>query len=257
MSAGAQRHGLTFEWPLRGKISLVMPGYIAASVAMHALAFYVFQVVYPPTVSIAPPPAVVSLLTPSTPENQAMLAWVAFEDPAAVANPQEALPKGLLDSPYQPLWVRAHSAPRTAERAPEPVHPPATQNVLSIVGSAMRAAKKPDTIAPGRGTEVRFSGLLANRKIETQPDIHLEAATTASLEPARFLIGVSSSGEVRFAFVQQSSGDKSIDQQAEAHLAGMRFAPAEAGLTWGGAIFFWGTDAFAGAKAPAQNSKPE
>jgi hypothetical protein len=244
MNAQAHRGGLTFDWPFRGKISLLLPGYLGVSVLVHALAFYIFQVVYPPTVSIAPPPAVVSLLTPSTPENQALLAWVASEDPAAVAKPPEALPEGLFDTRYQPSFAHVQTLPKPTARESARVSFPPPRDVIDLVNGALEAPATPAPAAPSRPTEMRISGALANRKIESTRGVHLDAKSAAELQAARFLIGVSSSGEVRYAFLQQTSGDKKIDSQAEAHLVGMRFVQAGSdGIAWGFATFFWGDDA--------------
>src|SRR5256884_143707 len=66
----------------------------------HALCFYIFQIVYPPTVALLPPPARLSLITPDSEEGRTLLRWIDAEDPAlafTTRRPQEtklrALPK--------------------------------------------------------------------------------------------------------------------------------------------------------------------
>ncbi|MEP7078228.1 MAG: hypothetical protein ABI795_04300, partial [Chthoniobacterales bacterium] len=65
-----------FRWdsPDRRRWGLAL--FIATSVALHAICFYVFQITYPPTVALLPPPARVNLITPATEEGRVLLRWV-------------------------------------------------------------------------------------------------------------------------------------------------------------------------------------
>ena len=53
----AAAEALLFSWepPRRGQFALA--AFLALSLTAHALCFYIFQIVYPPTVSLLPPPA--------------------------------------------------------------------------------------------------------------------------------------------------------------------------------------------------------
>jgi hypothetical protein len=55
-----------FNWtpPRNRNVSLI--SFIAGSAVLHALCFYVFQIIYPPTVALLPPPARVNIITPAT-----------------------------------------------------------------------------------------------------------------------------------------------------------------------------------------------
>ncbi len=244
MTAHPSRGGLTFEWPLRGKISPYLPTFFFLSLLLHAFGFYVFQVVYPTHVSIAPPPAVVSFLTPNTPENIALLQWVIAEDPAVVAAPHEVLPTHLLELPYKPSFAEARSVPRLPATAPEAINFPAAQDVLALIGGALKRERFSAPPLPAPASEVRFSGDLAPRAPAAGEPLRLAAKSSANLEPARFLAAITPGGEVRFVFLQQSSGDKALDEAAEAHLVRVKFKPAEGGLIWGMVAFFWGGDAY-------------
>ena len=88
------------------------------------------------------------------------------------------------------------------------------------------------------------------------------AASTGELpEAARFRVGVGPTGEIRYCFPINSSGDRSLDEQAREYLALCRFPPkassaqattAAAGsasstqtdenLVWGIATIAWGSD---------------
>ena len=78
--------------------------------------------------------------------------------------------------------------------------------------------------------------------------------SAVTLEPSQFIIGITERGEVRYVFLQNSSGDKSIDAQAEAHLRAMHFAPDSQEIAWGFVSFLWGSDAFASPESQAAAS---
>src|SRR5438046_2467524 len=98
MNAGAPKESpspLIFDWPRRSRFSFVFLGCVAASALAHAATFFLFQVVYPQNVSIPQAPPRVSLLTPSSPENIALLHWIEAEDPALAAAGVTTNPPGL------------------------------------------------------------------------------------------------------------------------------------------------------------------
>jgi hypothetical protein len=74
--------------------------------------------------------------------------------------------------------------------------------------------------------------------------LHEGDPTLGALEPARFLIGVSDKGEVRYVFIQDASGDKSLDDSAAALLQKAHFRGIAAPLTWGFATFYWGASTY-------------
>jgi hypothetical protein len=61
---------------------------------------------------------------------------------------------------------------------------------------------------------------------------------------------VSDRGEVRYVFLQESSGDPAFDSLATAHLQELSFAVNESPIAWGFALFSWGDDAYGARKAP-------
>lgn len=246
-ASGGHSHGLTFHWPRRPPVSPALAGFFFLSLFAHALAFYIFQVVYPPTGRIAPPPAQVNLLA-STPENQALLRWVESEDPAAIANPHEIIPKDLCDAPYQPSFAEIRTAPKPVDENETPVYFSPAQNVSDIVSDALKPGKQPFKKLPARQTELKFSGPLAARGITSRPPLKFDAPGSVNLDPASFFVGVGADGKVRYTFLINSypdhfgSGDGLIDRQAEAHLRRIEFAPGGEGIAWGIAAYFWGND---------------
>src|ERR1700757_3458963 len=92
---------LLFSWDSPRRRRVVIVAFLALSLLAHATCFYVFQIVYPPTVTLLPPPARVALITPTSEEGRTLLRRIDAEDPAVAFTtyrPPEArlrvLPKG-------------------------------------------------------------------------------------------------------------------------------------------------------------------
>jgi hypothetical protein len=235
------------------RFSLVLPGFLLLSGFAHLATFFLFQVAYPQRVTIPPPAAQVALLTAATPEGEALLRWVAAEDPALVAATSSPLPRGLLDLEYVPSFATVRTPPRTLAPAPEVVRYPAAKHPLAIIRSVEPADIPTAPELPPSETRLSFSGALAERQVIEAPPVR--AQLRSPLEPPSFLVGVSGDGEVRFAFVQRTSGDDAADAAAAAALTQARFEVSEAPITWGFATVTWGGNAYA-APAPAIESRP-
>lgn len=243
--ASAAPGGLLFHWerPRRRKVAIA--GFLVASTALHALCFYLFQVVYPPAISLLPPPAQVSLIAPTSPEAQTFLAWLEAEDPALASQTQ------------RPADARAFQLPRVAHvpsylavppqlkelpaRKTVPAAPSAMPPAPVPVGRA--AAPAPAAPAP---TALIISEALRERPA-THPAWNFRASLRDAPESARFRIAVDSLGAIRYSFLEQSSGDAALDEQARQSLALSRFATTEKSssgeaLTWATATFEFGTD---------------
>ena len=243
-------HRLTFHWPNRPQLSLPLLGFLFLSVLAHAVAFYIFQVKYPLTAAIPPPPVQVNLLA-ATPENQALLKWIDSEDPAAIANPHEIIPPNLNDLPYKPSFAEIRTAPKAFDEKASPIVFPSARNPLYIINSGVNHGQSVSVNPPAQNTELKFSGPLAARKIKLEPALQLVPQSNSDhLEPSTFFVGVGPDGKVQYTFLINSypdhfgSGNDSMDQQAETHLDQIEFAPGGGGVTWGFATYFWGNDAF-------------
>ncbi|MEI6350176.1 MAG: hypothetical protein WCP06_03610 [Verrucomicrobiota bacterium] len=234
------RGNLIFRWPERSA-SLVLPSLFLGSVAAHALAFYLFQVVYPPTVSIAPPPAQVTFVPPSTPENKEILRWVEAQNPTANESIQEATPPGLGELRYNPSYATVHTQPKPVEHLPEAIGFPPALDSLALTAPVPRKLVTPVVGVP---SSLTFSANLAARDPHPAAPISTASAMKANLQPGEFLIGVNEAGDVRYCFLQTSSGDRNLDQESETLLEARRFSPIAPGpddsLTWGFARFIWG-----------------
>src|SRR5438067_12808267 len=73
---------LLFSWEPPRRRRAAITAFVALSLIAHALCFYISQIVYPPTVSLFPPPARVSVITSNSEEGRTLLRWVDAEDRA-------------------------------------------------------------------------------------------------------------------------------------------------------------------------------
>jgi hypothetical protein len=218
---------------------------VLGSFLAHAGTFFLFQVVYPQRVTIPQPAPRVSLLTPSSPENIALLRWIEAEDPALVANDNPVAPPGLVDVHYKPSFATPRTAPRGAPAEEvKGVQFPRAVDHLSVVDQPMANSGEPGKLSV-LPTSITYSGGLAGRLVKENPAVAFNYHAVDPAESTTVLLGVTDKGEVRFAVLQQSSGDQALDELALAHLQQVTFGPVEAPLTWGFATYSWGTDAYA------------
>lgn len=245
MNATAPEAQLTFAAPDDSGFSYVLFFCVFGSVLAHAGTFFLFQVVYPLKVTIPQPAPHVSLLTPSSPENIALLRWIEAEDPALVANDTPAVPPGLVDVRYRPSFASPRTAPLGAPIESDPaVRFPRAKDWLSPTGSPNALPAPPVIIRP-KGTSVAYFGSLGGRSLSKNPPVTVTSHVSAPVEPTTLLVGVDGQGEVRFSLVERSSGDPKLDELAAAHLHRVSFAAASAPIMWGFAKFSWGGDAYA------------
>ena len=213
---------------------------------LHALCFYIFQVVYPPTISLLAPPARVSIIAPSSDEARTFLNWLEAEDPALASQTQ------------RPVGARAFQLPKLAHIPSYTNAPPRLNEMppLALKQSAPSAMPpEPVPTAPALNppsprvalTTLSFSEMLRELPI-SQPDLKFHASSREAPESARFRIAVDSAGVVRHCFLEHSSGDPALDEQARHHLALCRFAAGDRWrasgqeLTWATATIDFGND---------------
>jgi hypothetical protein len=95
---------------------------------------------------------------------------------------------------------------------------------------------------------IRFSPELDSLITPQTPELKFSPSGREAPDAARFLVAVNEKGEVRYCFLQSSSGDAALDKQAQKYLALTRFpairnSPSSpASLTWGIATLEWGND---------------
>lgn len=238
------REALTFHWPERG-ISFLFIGFLLLSLFIHLSGFYLFQIVYPPSGPMAPPPATITVLDPANPSHTTLLSWIESEDPALVAAPQAVDPPQLLDVRYPPSYAGRRIEPGVP---PLPDATPALGPVRSI-DDIIRHMLRPDgaetrasVAAPA--TRIRVSPPLEAR--QPLPEIRVRPVPETELSPTTFLVGVDAEGEPCHLYLQASSGNDKIDAQARKHLRSMRFTPpGDGGVAFGNVTYFWSADATA------------
>jgi hypothetical protein len=250
---------LIFSWapPRRRARALIV--FLIASIILHAACFYIFQIVYPPTVALLPAPARVSLISPDDSESIAFLRWVEAEDPALATTTQRPPGSKTIDLP------KLQHIPSYAAHEPKlKALPPTTPN-LSIPSSAAIGPVRIPTpssntaIAPpiAHKTSVQFSESADALGTPTVPGFTFQASRMDAPANARFRVGIDGGGAMRFCFLIESSGDPALDEQGRSFLQLCRFeakenvASDEPALVWSVATILWGNDI-----TPASSSTP-
>ncbi len=252
MNADPAPPALVFDWPCPSRFQWKFFGLILLSALVHVATFFLFQIVYPPRVSIPPPAPEISLLLPTTPENRALLRRIEADDPALVAATPGVTPPKLLQQKYLPSYNTVRTQPRTVAAEAAVTRYPSPKDPLTIIRSAAQPPQLADVALPPVPTRIDFSSPLAVRAPSARSAWDFTARATRPLEPAAFLIGITDRGEVRYVFLQRSSGDSALDSQAAAQLPGFDFQPAEAPITWGMATIIWGDDVHRGEKLKSE-----
>jgi len=237
-----------FSWdsPRRQKLTITI--FLALSLIAHAFCFYIFQIVYPPTIALLPPPARVTLITAASEEGRTLLRWIDAEDPALVFTtyrPQEiklrALPKAEHVPSYSTIEPTLKNIPPLKRdlRIPSCQPPGAVQFVQQKSAHAISVAK----------TSISFSNELEIFGAAILPAPSFAASNDETPETIGFRVGVSELGEIRYCFPINSSGDPALDEQACLYVVRCRFprsianaGKADSFLTWGIATVLWGTD---------------
>jgi outer membrane biosynthesis protein TonB len=253
--------GLVFAWDHPRQQRLAITGFLAGSLALHAFCFYLFQIIYPPAVALLPPPGRVTVIAPNTEEGRVLLRWLEAEDPALASTTQPPAGGKSLAMPtiqHAPSYLTRQ--PALKEIPPFPPDP--------AVPSAQPPAPValPHTSIPTVGnlapTRVRWSQDLEALGTPHSPEVKFTATGRESPQAAEFRIAADGNGTVRYCFVEKSSGDAALDEQARKHLALTRFSASRQpqseirkDFIWGTATVEWGNDIVAAAP-PAESVAP-
>jgi hypothetical protein len=239
---------LLFDWESPRSRKLAVLGFLAASAAGHALCFYLFQIVYPPTVALLPPPGRVNLISNNTEEGRTLLRWIDAEDPALATTTQRSPDAKTFALPrlsHTPSYLTIQPAlkglpPLVADPPARSTQPP---------GPVPMTPERSQSIPSPVPTTIIFSRDLESMGAVEKPAMKFTASTSEAPQGARFRIAVTESGVVRYCFLESSSGDPALDEQARRYLTLCRFAgnsnSAETrpdSLRWTVAIVEWGND---------------
>jgi len=234
---------LLFRWERPRPRRFAIAGFILISAALHALCFYIFQVVYPPVISLLPPPAQVSVIAPTSSEAQTFLTWLDAEDPALASQTQRPADARAFQLPkisHVPSYL---AVPPRLKEWPLPAVTPVAPSALppTPISGTVTTVALPPVIAP---TVLFFSEPLRSLTV-ARPDLKFRASSREAPESARFRLAVDSFGVIRYTFLEESSGDSSLDSQARQYLALSRFRMTSTkteDLIWATATFEFGTD---------------
>jgi hypothetical protein len=262
LRSGLTAEPLLFSWDSPRRRRAAILAFLALSLLAHAVCFYVFQVVYPPTVTLLPPPARFALITPASEEGRTLLRWIDAEDPAVAFTthrPADARVRALPKVEYVPSY---HAVEPTLKELPPFEVDSRTPD--SQPPGAVRLIRQKGAPAAGRiPTSVSFSSELDALGVATMPALKFVASNGETPEPIRFRVAVSRLGEIRYCFPLNSSGDSALDEQARLYLVRCRFVKgvrsdgkSDASLTWGIATVDWGSDIALPQARPSASATP-
>ncbi len=238
---------LLFNWdpPRRRKMAITV--FVIASLVAHALCFYVFQVVYPPTIALLPPPARVSLISPTSEEGRTLLQWIGAEDPAlafATQRPPEARLRALPKVHHVPSYLATEPALKEIPPLIVDLRTPSSEPPAPVPVAHQPSAPAANT----RATAFSFSNELSSFGTATLPKPKFIASNNESPDNIRFRVAVGERGDVRYCFPLNASGDRTLDEQARQYLMLCRFpgkpttGKTDRPLVWGIATIEWGND---------------
>ena len=248
-----------FDWtpPRRRKLSIV--SFIVASTVLHALCFYLFQVIYPPTVALLPPPARVNIITDASEDGRLLLRWIEAEDPALSSmtqRPPDAPPVAPPSATHVPSYANWRPVLRELPPLPPAVGIPSARPP----GPVATGRPRPPVAPPTSASALQFGPETESLGQPTIPPLQFTASRREVPQSAEFRVAITAGGAICHCFLQRSSGDPALDEQARRAILLSRFAPAEGAasreLIWTIATLDWGNDVAPLADAAAAGSKP-
>src|SRR4029079_5558543 len=168
-------------------------------------AFYMFRIIYPPTIAVLAPPARVNLITGSSEEGRPLLRWIEAEDPAlasATLRPPDSRLRALPKLAHVPSYIIEE--PKLKDAPPWDLTPPPQNALPPGPVQVDRNVNQPSW--PKVPTRAFFSEELKPLGEPRVTPAQFTASTTEPPESIRFRIGVNANGEVRYCFRVTSSG---------------------------------------------------
>lgn len=246
-----------FNWDRPRRRNFVLTGFVVLSLAIHIFAFYLFQIVYPQTVSLLPAPRRVNLMTANSEQTATLLRWIDSEDPALASTTRRPAHMQRRE------MGKVDHVPSYFAREPALKEPPPLPVDLRIP-SAQPPGPVPITRSPiaasvgVQSTRVTFSGELQKLGAPKFIPANFKTSSAETPQNAQFRIAVDPLGAVVYCFTLASSGDSALDELAREHLALARFqaqaGASEDSLTWGIATIEWGNDVGGPGAKPTPNS---
>lgn len=237
---------LIFSWDFPHRRNLAIAGFLVISLIAHTACFYIFQIVYPPTIALLPPPVRLTLITPASEEGRTLLRWVEAEDPALASGtqrPTEARAYILPKVEHIPSYVASEPVLKEPPPLVVDLRLPSSQPPGAAPMARPRVAVQKIGILP---TTVTFSREIENLGVPALPSLKFTASTNEPPQAVRFRIAVSGRGEILYSFPLNSLADPVLNGQARSYLALCRFparsTTSDQALVWGTATVEWGND---------------
>jgi hypothetical protein len=247
-----------FNWDTPRRRNMALIGFLMLSLVLHAAGFYVFQIVYPPALSLLPPPGRLSLVTSNSEEGRTVLRWLEAEDPALAAStlrPAEMKGVSLPMVEHVPLYLTREPVLRNAPPLIVDLSIPTSQPPAPVAV----ARPQPEQKSAAWPTTILFSKELQSLGSPALPALRFVASNNEAPQDVFFRIAVGDHGEILYCFPQSSSGDHDLDEQARKFLTLCRFSgresipkafgasegesrPNGSDLIWGTATIEWGND---------------
>ena len=253
---------LLFRWDSPRGEKLAITIFLALSLAAHAFCFYIFQIVYPPTVALIPPPARVALITPASEEGRTLLRWIDAEDPAlafTTRRPQETKLRALPKAEHVPSYSAMEPTLKNIPPLERDLRIPSCQPPGAVPLARQKTNPPPRVVK----RSVSFSNELQAFGAPILPAQAFVASNEEMPGRIQFRVAVSKLGEVRYCFPINSSGDPALDEQARLYIARCRFpqntanaGKADSFLTWGTVTIAWGNDIARTQSTPATRVTP-
>ena len=213
---------LLFNWDAPRRRNLAITGFLIVSLAAHAAGFYLFQIVYPSTVSLTPAPKRVNLIGANSEQAVTLLRWLDAEDPALVSTtrrPPYMRRREIGKVEHIPSYSASEPALKEAPPLTVDLRIPSAQTPGPVPAS-LRPPANPIGVVP---TKVTFSNELDRLGQPKFAPTDFKASTHEPAQNAQFRIGVDRQGAVVYCFRLISSGDAVLDEQAREYLALCRF----------------------------------
>jgi hypothetical protein len=225
-AAGRGEFAPIFDWSGLAGRRVSLAGFIAGSAVLHALCFYAFQITYPPAASLLPAPARVNLITGDTEEGRVLLRWLEAEDPALAATTLRP-PDAMHLDPPRVAHVPSYAHHQPALKQPSPYQPDLRVPSAQPPGPVRLPRRAPAAAAPPKtATTITFADAQLPGSVHV-PELRFSTTGKEAPQAAEFRLGIDAAGAVRYCFLEQSSGDATLDEQARQHLLLCRFPVIE------------------------------
>ena len=171
-------------------------------------------------------PARVNFISNNSEEGRTLLRWIAAEDPALATTTQRSpeakafllprlthVPSYSTTQPALKRWLFPKpdaQSPSAQPPAPVPIARMQNQPAPFAAPTSIAFASKNDSLGQVQSPTMKFT-----------------ASTRESPQNATFRIALDQSGSIRYCFLQNSSGDSALDEQARVYLLRSRFEPGK------------------------------